>query len=197
MLSLQIPRRWASSHVATWEPTSRGGGAKGATTGVKPHRYMGAQPLGKEEPREPPWYWATWQHESFHSQGGRANGATMGVEACDCTRPHLSGRWVWSWSWCACIESIFLVVLPLLGLHGPLPVWLKSHTIAFCVDSLMCYGPPHDLSLSLKTIPKSKVHIWILHIYILVVLLLPRLGEPLAYTLEFWFLHMCVSIIFP
>jgi hypothetical protein len=45
-----------------------------------------------------------------------------------------------------------------------------------------CYamGYSDDLSLSLKIVLKSKVRICILHIYILVVLLLPRLGELLA-----------------
>jgi hypothetical protein len=36
------------------------------------------------------------------------------------------------------------------------------------------------------------VHICISHIYILVVPLLPRLGEPLAHSLELWFLLVCV-----
>jgi hypothetical protein len=53
------------------------------------------------------------------------------------------------------------------------------------------------LSLSLKTVLKSEVRICISHIYILVVLLLPRLGEPLANPLELWFLHICVTVIFP
>jgi hypothetical protein len=42
---------------------------------------------------------------------------------------------------------------------------------------------------------KSKVHICISHIYILVVSLLPRLGEPLAHSLELWFLHVCVCYL--
>jgi hypothetical protein len=36
------------------------------------------------------------------------------------------------------------------------------------------------------------VCICISHIYILVVTLLPRLGEPLVHSLELWFLHVCV-----
>jgi hypothetical protein len=35
------------------------------------------------------------------------------------------------------------------------------------------------------------VRICISYIYILVVSLLPRLGEPLAHSLELWFLHVC------
>jgi hypothetical protein len=77
---------------------------------------------------------------------------------------------------------------------GPYLVW---GTIAPCVDSLLCYGSSDGLNLSLKIVSKSKVCICISHIYILIVLLLLRLGESLAYPLEFWFLHMCVSIIFP
>jgi hypothetical protein len=53
------------------------------------------------------------------------------------------------------------------------------------------------LSLSLKIVLNSKVRICISHIYILAVLFLPRLSESLAQLLELWFLHMCVSIIFP
>jgi hypothetical protein len=52
-----------------------------------------------------------------------------------------------------------------------------------------------DLSLSLKIVMKFKVCIYISHIYILVVLLLHRVREPLAHPLELWFLHMCVSVI--
>jgi hypothetical protein len=40
-----------------------------------------------------------------------------------------------------------------------------------------------------------KVRICILHIYILVVSLLPRFGEPLAHALELWFLHVCVRYL--
>jgi hypothetical protein len=58
-------------------------------------------------------------------------------------------------------------------------------------------GRLDGVSLSLKIVPKSKVHIYISHIYILVVLLLPRLGEPLDHHLEICFLHMCVFFIFP
>jgi hypothetical protein len=52
---------------------------------------------------------------------------------------------------------------------------LHGYTIAPCVD--------------------SKVRICISHIYILVVSFLPRLGEPLAHSLELWFLHVCVSYL--
>jgi hypothetical protein len=41
----------------------------------------------------------------------------------------------------------------------------------------------------------SKVRICISHIYILVVSLLPRLGEPLAHSLELWLLHVCVHYL--
>jgi hypothetical protein len=51
------------------------------------------------------------------------------------------------------------------------------------------------LSLSFKIVLKSKVRICILHIYILVVSLLPRLGELLAHSLELWFLQMCVRYL--
>jgi hypothetical protein len=39
------------------------------------------------------------------------------------------------------------------------------------------------------------VHICISRIYILVVSLLARLGEPLAHPLELWFLHVCVRYL--
>jgi hypothetical protein len=52
-----------------------------------------------------------------------------------------------------------------------------------------------SLGLSFKTVPKSKVHICILYIYILVVSLFPRLGEPLAHPLKLWFLHVCVCYL--
>jgi hypothetical protein len=58
-------------------------------------------------------------------------------------------------------------------------------------------GHSDGLSLSLKTVSMSKVRICLLHIYKLVVLLLPRLGEPLTHPLELWFLHTRVSVIFP
>jgi hypothetical protein len=41
----------------------------------------------------------------------------------------------------------------------------------------------------------SKVRICVSHIYILVVSLLPRLGEPLAHSLELLFLHVCVRYL--
>jgi hypothetical protein len=76
----------------------------------------------------------------------------------------------------------------LLGLPNPPRSWtstwaptLSGGTIAPCVDSLLCYGLPDGLSLSLKIVLKSKVCICISQIYILVVLLLSRLGEPLAH----------------
>jgi hypothetical protein len=94
-------------------------------------------------------------------------------------------------------------VTGLSGLHNPPRSWtgtwappLSGGTIAPCVYSLLCYGSIR-WPKSLKIVPKFKVHICILHIYILVVLLLVRLAEPLAHSLELWFLHMCVSIIFP
>jgi hypothetical protein len=58
-------------------------------------------------------------------------------------------------------------------------------------------GRSDDLSLSLKMVPMSKVQICISHIYIVVVLLLHKLGEPLVHPLELWFLHTYVSVIFP
>jgi hypothetical protein len=39
------------------------------------------------------------------------------------------------------------------------------------------------------------VRICILNIYIVVVSLLHRLGEPLAHSLELWFLHVCVHYL--
>jgi hypothetical protein len=39
------------------------------------------------------------------------------------------------------------------------------------------------------------VLIFILHIYILVVSLLLKLGEPLVHSLELWFLHLCVHYL--
>jgi hypothetical protein len=74
---------------------------------------------------------------------------------------------------------------------------LSRGIIAPYVDSLLCYGSIKGLSLSLKIVSKSEVRICISYIYILVVLILPRLGEPLAHPLELWFLHMCMSFIFP
>jgi hypothetical protein len=56
------------------------------------------------------------------------------------------------------------------------------------------YDCSGNLTLYFKTVLKSKVHICISHIYILVVSLLPRLGEPLAHPLELWFLHVCVDV---
>jgi hypothetical protein len=94
------------------------------------------------------------------------------------------------------IVMVLVGVTVLLGLHNTPHSWtstvdpsLAGFTIAHCVDSLLCY------SLSFKTVSKSKVRICILHIYILVVSLLPRLGEPLAHSLELWFLHVCVCYL--
>jgi hypothetical protein len=39
------------------------------------------------------------------------------------------------------------------------------------------------------------VHICISHIYILVVSILLRLGQPLAHPFELWFLHVCVDFV--
>jgi hypothetical protein len=87
-------------------------------------------------------------------------------------------------------------VIVLSGLHNPPCSWtdtvgpsLPGFTIAPCVDR------SGGLSLSFKIVLKSKVHICISHIYILVVSLLPRLGEPLAHSLELWFLHLCVRYL--
>jgi hypothetical protein len=97
--------------------------------------------------------------------------------------------------------AIRIVVVPvgvtdLLGLHNPPCSWtrmvgpsLPGFTIAPCVFSFL------HLSLSFKIVLKSMVRICISHIYILVVTLLPRLGEPLAHSLELWFLHMCVCYL--
>jgi hypothetical protein len=75
------------------------------------------------------------------------------------------------------------------GIVGPS---LPYFTMATCVDSLLCYRSIRNLSLSFMTVPMSKVRIYISHIYILVVSLLPRLGEPLVHSLELWFLYVCV-----
>jgi hypothetical protein len=61
--------------------------------------------------------------------------------------------------------------------------------------SCCAIGRSGGLSLSFKIVPKSKVRIGVSHIYILVVSLLPRLGEPLAHSLELWFLHVCVCYL--
>jgi hypothetical protein len=99
---------------------------------------------------------------------------------------------------------IHIILVPagvtvLLGLHNPPCSWtgtvgpsLPGFTIAPCVDSLLCYRIDQ---VDFKIVLKSKVLICILHIYILVVSLLPRLGEPLAHSLELWFLHMCVHYL--
>jgi hypothetical protein len=39
------------------------------------------------------------------------------------------------------------------------------------------------------------IRMCIAHIYIFVVSLLPRLGEPLVHSLEFWYLHVCVCYL--
>jgi hypothetical protein len=69
--------------------------------------------------------------------------------------------------------AIWIIVVPagvtvLLGLHNPPCSWigmvgpfLPSFTIAPCVDSLLCYRLISGLSLSFKTVPKSKVHVCI------------------------------------
>jgi hypothetical protein len=57
-------------------------------------------------------------------------------------------------------------------LSHPSPTWLNTHKIAPCVDSLMCYGPPDGLSLSLKKVPKSKVRLCIYTFYLRVVITL-------------------------
>jgi hypothetical protein len=69
---------------------------------------------------------------------------------------------------------------------------LPGVTIALVWIPCSAIGRLGDLSISFKTAPKSKVRICISHIYILVVSLLPRLGEPLVPSLELWFLQVCV-----
>jgi hypothetical protein len=103
--------------------------------------------------------------------------------------------------------AIQTIVVPtrmivLLGLHNPPRSWtgtvgsfLTDFTIALVWIPCCAIGRSDGLSLSFKTVPKSKVCICISHIYILVVLLLPRLGEPLFYSLELWFLHVCVHYL--
>jgi hypothetical protein len=59
----------------------------------------------------------------------------------------------------------------------------------------MLYDSSDDLTLTFKTVLKYKVHICIFHIYILVLSLLPRLGEPLAHSLSCGS-SMCVFVIF-
>jgi hypothetical protein len=95
-----------------------------------------------------------------------------------------------------------LRVTVMFGLCNPPRSWngmvgpsLPGFTIAPCVDSLMCYRSISGLSLSFKTVLKSKVRICISHIYILVVSLLSRFGEPLAHALVLWFLHVCVRYL--
>jgi hypothetical protein len=76
--------------------------------------------------------------------------------------------------------------------HVAEPVWWVPPYLA-SLEPLVwipccAIGRSGGLSLSFKTVPKSKVRICISHIYILVVSLLPRVGEPLADSLELWFL---------
>jgi hypothetical protein len=79
---------------------------------------------------------------------------------------------------CICTGTVGLTSL------SPL-MWISYYAI----------GGSGGLSLSFKTFPKSKVRICISHIYILLVSLLPRLGEPLVHSLELWFLHVCVRYL--
>jgi hypothetical protein len=72
---------------------------------------------------------------------------------------------------------------------------LPGFTIAPCVDSLLCYRSIRQPKSILQDSPEFKVCICILHIYILVVSLLPRLGETLAHSLELWFLRVCVRYL--
>jgi hypothetical protein len=103
--------------------------------------------------------------------------------------------------------TIRAVVVPagvtvLLGLCNPPRSWtgtvgpsLPDFTIALVWIPYCATGRSGGLSLSFKTVPKSKVRIGILQIYILVVSLLPRLVEPLAHSLELCFLHVCVCYL--
>jgi hypothetical protein len=103
--------------------------------------------------------------------------------------------------------AIWTIVVParvtvLLGLHNPPRSWtgrwvLPSLTSLYPLVWIPCYaiGQSGGLSLSLKIVLKSKLRICILHIYILVVSLLPRVGEPLVHSLELWFLHVCVCYL--
>jgi hypothetical protein len=103
--------------------------------------------------------------------------------------------------------TIWTVVVPigvtvLLGLHNPPCSWtgtvgpsLPDFTIALVWIPCCAIGQSSGLTLSFRTVLKSKVRICILHIYILVVSLLPRLGEPLVHSLELWFLHVCVRYL--
>jgi hypothetical protein len=61
---------------------------------------------------------------------------------------------------------------------------LPNFTIALVWIPCYAIGRSGGLSLSFKKVLKSKVCICILHIYILVVSLLPRLCEPLVHSLE-------------
>jgi hypothetical protein len=79
----------------------------------------------------------------------------------------------------------------MLGLRNPPCGWtgmvgpsLPGFTIALVWTPCCAIGQSSGLSLSFKTVLKCKVRICISNIYILVVSLLPRLGEPLAHSLE-------------
>jgi hypothetical protein len=103
--------------------------------------------------------------------------------------------------------AIQTVVVPagvtvLLGLHNPPHRWtgtvgpsLPNYTIPLVWIPCRAIGRSGSQNLSIKTVLKSKVRICISHIYILDVSLLPRLGEPLAHSLELWFLHVCVCYL--
>jgi hypothetical protein len=71
-----------------------------------------------------------------------------------------------------------------------------DEVLGCCVESFLCYRSIRWPKSILQGSPESKVRICILHIYISVFSLLPRLGEPLAHSLELWS-SMCVSAIFP
>jgi hypothetical protein len=82
----------------------------------------------------------------------------------------------------------------MLGLRNPTRSW-TGMVGPFVWISCYAIGRSGGLCLSFKTVPKSKLCIGILYIYILVVSLLPRLGEPLVHSLELSFLHVCVCYL--
>jgi hypothetical protein len=100
----------------------------------------------------------------------------------------------------AVVVSVGVTIL--LGLHNPPHSWtgtmgpsLPAFTMPLVLIPCCVVGQLGGLSLSFKIVPKSKVRICISYIYILVVSLLPRLGEPLVHSLVLWFLHVCVCYL--
>jgi hypothetical protein len=79
-----------------------------------------------------------------------------------------------------------------LSMHAaPLTIW----TIVVPVGVAVLLGRSGGLCLSIKIVPKFKVRICIFHIYVLDVSPLPRLGEPVAHSLELLFLLVCVHCL--